>query len=206
MPTSARQLRNSGCELSDRLWQADTDRGVAPVIESATSPMRERFKLCRRHPTATERGWPAPTTSTARPRQMRSSVATALARTVGSDTPANTGSESDAVGGRGGERDERVRRDAGWSPTYGPRTRPPPPGWPTPTSSHDREDWSGRTRRRTRRYSSISPPPDVGGRAEWLRGQLDLCSQDDRQVERECRHPDGGSGVGSGVGAVEIDQ
>lgn len=34
-------------ELSDRLWQADTDETLAPVIESAKSRMREHFKLRR---------------------------------------------------------------------------------------------------------------------------------------------------------------
>lgn len=34
-------------EMSDRLWQADTDESLAPVVESAKSKMREHFKLRR---------------------------------------------------------------------------------------------------------------------------------------------------------------
>jgi hypothetical protein len=34
-------------ELNDRLWQADTDETLAPVIEAAKSRMREHFKLRR---------------------------------------------------------------------------------------------------------------------------------------------------------------
>ena len=34
-------------EMSDRLWQADTDETLAPVVESAKSKLREHFKLRR---------------------------------------------------------------------------------------------------------------------------------------------------------------
>ncbi|MCA1696215.1 MAG: hypothetical protein LC749_16665, partial [Actinobacteria bacterium] len=34
-------------EMSDRLWRADTDETLAPVVESAKSTMREHFKLRR---------------------------------------------------------------------------------------------------------------------------------------------------------------